>query len=174
MDTSLASPYGLAGSSVEEIIDNPQYGFAKTSSAFPAVEEITLKPGENITIASIYGKADHIEQVPKIASYVTVPGFVEKKFQRARSMINELSEPVQTNTVNPLFDGTVRQMFLDNGLRGGFPTVLGLVDSDATYDEDSRVKIFHSFSRIHGKQACAHTAWSVSSAFFVAPKEPSH
>jgi hypothetical protein len=99
-----------------------------------------------------------------------VPGFVEKKFQRARSMINELSEPVETTTVNPLFDGTVRQMFLDNGLRGGFPTVLGNVDSDATYDEDSRVKIFHSFSRIHGKQACA-LQWSLplSIIFHVAP-----
>jgi hypothetical protein len=163
-DTSLTSAAGLHASSVEEILDNPQYGFAKTSSAFAALEEFTLKPGQNITIASVYGKADHINEVPKLAAYVTVPGFIEKKFQRARAMINELSAGVETTTVNPLFDGTVKQMFLDNGLRGGFPTVLGLVDSDKTYDEDSRVKIFHSFSRIHGKLA---KQISLVSPFFV-------
>jgi hypothetical protein len=150
-DTSLSKPLGLLASSVEELIDNPQYGFAKTSSAFPAVDSITLKPGENFTIASVYGKAENVEDIPKRAAYVTVPGYIEKKFQRARSMIDELTEGVETTTVNPLFDGTVKQMFLDNSLRGGIPTILGLVDSDATYDEDSRVKIFHSFSRIHGK-----------------------
>jgi hypothetical protein len=110
----------LAGSSVEEIIDNPSTDSPRHPRPFPP-EEITL-PGENITIVSIYGKADHIEQVPKIASYVTVPGFVEKKFQRARSMINELSEPVETTTVNPLMEPSGR---FDNGLPRRFPTRFG-------------------------------------------------
>jgi hypothetical protein len=97
---------------------------------------------------------------------------VEKKFQRARSMINELSEPVETTTVNPLMEPSGR---FDNGLPRWFPIVLGLVDSDATYDEDSRVKIFHSFSRIHGKRRAHTPHWSrCFFFFFVAPKEPSH
>jgi hypothetical protein len=40
--------------------------------------------------------------------------------------------------------------FLDNSLRGGIPTILGNVDGGKTYDEDDGVKVFHSFSRIHG------------------------
>ena len=110
MDTSLENPSGLSTSSIEEILAQPQYGWAKTSSAFAAASKITLKPGENVTIASVYGKAEHIERLPELASLVTAPNFVESKFQRARSLINDLTAGVDTETVNPLFDGTVRQM----------------------------------------------------------------
>jgi hypothetical protein len=143
--TSLENPHGLYASSVGGILDKPQYGDAKTSSSFAAIRSITLKAGQNITIASVYGRADHIEEVPKIAKTVTAPGFISSKFDRARTMINELTVGVETNTTNPLFDSTVRQMFLDNSLRGGVPTILGNVDNDTTYDEDPGVKIYHSW-----------------------------
>jgi hypothetical protein len=110
MDTTLENPAGLSYSSVDDILTQPQYGWAKTSSAFAALSKITLKPGENITIASVYGKAAHISIVPQIASLITAPNFVESKFQRARALINDLTAGVDTQTVNPLFDGTVRQM----------------------------------------------------------------
>jgi hypothetical protein len=110
MDTSLETPAAWSISSIEEILAQPQYGWAKTSSAFAAVTKIMLKPGENVTIASVYGKADQIERLPEIASLVTAPNFIETKFQRARSLINDLTAGVDTETVNPLFDGTVRQM----------------------------------------------------------------
>lgn len=164
--TSLEHPAGLYASSVGEILDNPQYGDAKTSSSFAAIRKITLKPGENITIASVYGKAANIEDVPEIAKTVTAAGYVQSKFNGARSLMNKLTASVETNTVNPLFDGTVKQMFLDNSLRGGMPTVLGNVDSDATYDEDPGVKIFHSFSRIHGDLERDYNAFKIEPAFF--------
>jgi hypothetical protein len=149
-DTTLHKPYGLKESSVQDLVDNPQYGYATTSSAFAAATDIHLKPGQNITIASVYGKAQHIDDLRRLGSYVTVPGFIGRKHARALTLLDELTASVETNTVNPLFDGTVKEMFLDNSLRGGVPTALGLADSDLTYDEDPSVKIFHAFSRIHG------------------------
>ncbi len=165
-DTSMEHPAGLYASSVGDILDSPQYGDAKTSSSFAAVRKITLKPGENITIASVYGKADHIDDVPNIAATVSAAGYIQKKFGEARSLMNMLTASVETNTTNPLFDGTVKQMFLDNSLRGGMPTVLGDVDSDATYDEDPGVKIFHSFSRIHGDLERDYNAFMIDPSFF--------
>jgi len=164
--TSLDSPYGFLASSVGDILDNPQYGDAKTSSSFAAVRSVILKPGENITVASVYGRADHIEEVPKIAKTVTAPGYISTKFARARIMINELTMGVDTNTTNPLFDTTVRQMFLDNSLRGGVPTILGNVDSDTTYDEDPGVKVYHTFSRIHGDLERDYNAFSIEPAYY--------
>jgi hypothetical protein len=168
MDTSLnsAASFFSSSSGVEEILSNPQYGWARTSSAFPALSQVTLGPGQNITIASVYGKAEHIELVPQIADIVTAPGYISSKLDRARELINELTSGVETKTVNPLFDGTVKQMFLDNSLRGGIPTVLGKVDSDATYDEDSEVKIFHSFSRIHGDLERDYNAFMIDATYF--------
>ena len=109
-DTSLELPAGLSSSSIEEILENPQFGWAKTSSAFAAATKLTIKPGESVTITSVYGKADHVDRLPELASLVTAPNFVESKFQRARSLIDEMTAGVDTETVNPLFDGTVRQM----------------------------------------------------------------
>lgn len=164
--SSLENPNGLYASSVGDILDNPQYGDAKTSSSFAAVRKITLKPGENVTIASVYGKADHIEDVPGIASTVSAAGYIKSKADEARQLMDMLTASVETNTVNPLFDGTVKQMFLDNSLRGGMPTVLGNVDSDLTYDEDPGVKIFHSFSRIHGDLERDYNAFVIDPSFF--------
>lgn len=110
IDTTLLNPNGLRDNSVDDILSKDQYGWAKTSSAFAAASQITLKPGQNFTIVSVYGKAASIDELPKLASVVTAPNFISSKFARARTMINELTSSVQTKTVNPLFDGTVRQM----------------------------------------------------------------
>ncbi len=164
--TSLEHASGLAASSVEEILKSAQHGDATTSSAFAAVDKVTLAPGENITIASFYGKLMKIDEVPKIAAAVTKPGFVAKKFDRARTLINELTEGVETNTANPLFNGAVKQMFLDNSLRGGMPTLLGNVDSDLTYDEDPGLKVFHTFSRIHGDLERDYNAFAIDPTYY--------
>lgn len=166
METSLDVPHGLTATGINGILAHDQYGWAKTSSAFPALVNVTLAPGENITIATVYGKAEHIEFVPRIASHITTPGFIAQKFERARSLINELTAGVETTTINPLFDGTVKQMFLDNSLRGGVPTILGNVDADTTYDEDSGVKVFHSFSRIHGDLERDYNAFKIEPTYF--------
>lgn len=164
--TSLETPRGLHASSVQEILDNPQYGDAKTSSAFAAVSKLTLKPGENVTIVSVYGKADHIDRVPEIKEVVTAPGYMQGKTKRARTLINNLTASVETTTANPLFDGAVKQMFLDNSLRGGLPTILGDVAGTATYDEDSGVKVFHAFSRIHGDLERDYNAFKIVPTYF--------
>ena len=165
-DTALENPQGLYTSSVNEILSNPQYGWAKTSSAFAALDGIEIKAGESITIATVFGKADQQLEVPVIASHVTVPGYIDKKFLRARAITNELSSSVETTTVNPLFDGTVRQMFLDNGLRGGIPTILGNVHNDLNYDEDPGVKVYHTFSRIHGDLERDYNNFKIDPTFF--------
>lgn len=165
-DTTLGLPMGIQASGIASILENPQYGWAKTSSGFAAAVNITLKPGENITIATVYGMADHIDIVPTIASRVASAGFIETKFYRARALIDELTAGVETKTVNPLFDGTVKQMFLDNSLRGGIPTILGNVKANTTYDEDKKVKVFHSFSRIHGDLERDYNAFKIEPTYF--------
>lgn len=168
-NTGLEGADGLATTSVSDILSNPQYGDAKTSSAFAAVDSIVLGPGESITVASFYGKAEHVEEVPKIADLITSAGFVQSKFERARTLINSLTEGVETTTAHPLFDGAVKQMFLDNSLRGGMPVILGDVEEELkekNYDEDSRIKVFHAFSRIHGDLERDYNAFKIDPTYF--------
>jgi hypothetical protein len=168
-DTTLLEPDGLKTNSVSDLLSRPQFGQARTSSAFAAVEEITLQPGESLSVASFYGKTDRIEEVEPIANHITRMGYVEEKFQQAANMIDELTSSVETNTTNHLFDGAVKQMFLDNSLRGGMPMILGDVDASAkysNYDEDERVKVFHVFSRIHGDLERDYNAFFIDDTYF--------
>lgn len=168
-DTSLLEPNGLKINDIADILSKPQYGQARTSSAFAAVEKLTLAPGESISIASFYGRTDHIENVKPIADHITKPGYVDEKFARARSMMNEMTASVETNTTNHLFDGAVKQMFLDNSLRGGIPLILGDFDDEMkylNYDEDPRVKVFHVFSRIHGDLERDYNAFYIDDTYF--------
>lgn len=168
-DTTLLEPDGLKARTVAEILSRPQYGQARTSSGFGALEAMTLAPGESVTINTFYGKVEHIKDVKTIADTITKKGYVSGKFAQARTMIDQLTSSVETTTTNHLFDGAVKQMFLDNSLRGGMPLVLGDVDPNAknsNYDEDERVKVFHVFSRIHGDLERDYNAFVIDDTYF--------
>ncbi|CAB9514186.1 expressed unknown protein [Seminavis robusta] len=168
-DTSLIRPIRLMSRTVRDIIAGPQYGAAKTPSAFAAVDSKTLKPGESVTITSFYGKAAHIMDVPVVARRIQQPGFGQYKQTRLREIVRQITAQIETKTANKLFDGYVKQMFLDSSLNGGVPTLLGEVDDDAlmrSVDEDERLKVYHLFSRIHGDLERDYNDFEVSPTFF--------
>jgi hypothetical protein len=135
------------------------------------VEEMTLGPGETVTISTVYGAADHISQVPGYARRVMQENFVQYKLTRSREVIRQITKSVDTRTNNHLFDAHVEQMFLDNSLRGGIPMVLGDQDDNdgiLNVDEDPRLKVFHVFSRIHGDLERDYNDFMLSSTFFSA------
>ena len=176
-DTSLLRPLGLYEKSVMDIAEGEQYGSAKTSSAFAAVKEVVIFPGQSITISTFYGRANaltgtscilaeflpysgcmHISffrhsDVPVIARRITQGGFARYKLSRARELIKHITADVTTDTGDKLFNAHVQQMYLDNSLRGGVPVFLGAIDDKSqslSVDEDSRIKVYRLFSRIHG------------------------
>ena len=168
-DTSLIWPYKLEEMAIKDIINGVQYGAAKTSCAFAAVEGVTLNPGESVTVSSFYGKANTITDVPIIARRVSQVGFVEYKFRRARELIQQVISGVQTSTQNKLFDAHVQQMYMDNSLRGGIPIILGEVDDtarSANSDDDNRIKVYHLFSRIHGDLERDYNNFILSPTYF--------
>lgn len=97
------------------------------------------------------------------------PGFGSYKTQRAREIVTQITAQIESKTAIPLFDGHVRQMFLDSSLNGGVPTILGEVDDDALMrnaDEDKRLKVYHLFSRIHGDLERDYNDFKISPTFF--------
>ena len=167
--TTLQEPTALTKTTIEDIVLKPQYGDAKTSSAFAALLNVKLEPGMNITITSVYGMADHIEMVPEIATKVTAKGYSEELLHTARELINTVTAAVETHTADHLFNGMVKQTYLDNSLRGGYPLILGGLDEDArasNADEDSRLKVYHIFSRIHGDLERDYNDFNIDPTYF--------
>ena len=168
-DTTLLRPMELYSKSIKEIVNGPQYGQAKTSSCFAAVEDVTLQPGGSITITTYHGGADHIMDVPVIVRRLRQEGFSEYKLTRTREVIRQITSSVDTRTGSKIFDAHVSQMFLDNSLRGGIPIVLGDEDDYngmLTVDEDPKLKVFHVFSRIHGDLERDYNDFLLPSTFF--------
>jgi hypothetical protein len=167
-DTTLLRPVQLFSKSIADIVREPQYGSAKSSSCFAAVREITLEPGETVTISTFYGGAANILDLPEIARRATQPGFVLYKLTRSRELIKQITASVETKTGNKLFDEHVKQMYLDNSLRGGIPVLLGDVDDEGlmNVDEDPRIKVFHTFSREHGDLERDYSHFMLSPTFF--------
>ena len=167
LDTTLLRPVQLFSKSIKEVVAEQQFGMGKSSSCFAAAQDLTLVPGESITISTFYGGANHIMDVPVIARRITQPGFVLYKLTRSRELIKQITSNVETLTSNELFDEHVRQMYLDNSLRGGIPVVLGNDDDGIKFaDEDSRLKVFHVFSRIHGDLERDYNDFMLSPTFF--------
>jgi hypothetical protein len=132
------------------------------------VESITLGPGETATISTFFGAANGIHDIPVIARRIMQEGFVLYKLTRTREVISQITKSVTTRTSHRLFDAHIQQMFLDNSLRGGIPLILG-DDEDggiSTVDEDSRLKVFHVFSRIHGDLERDYNDFMLSPTFF--------
>ena len=168
-DTTFIRPAALLKHSIGDVIRNPQYGLAKTPSAFAALDSVVLQGGGEITISTYYGKADHVLDVPMIATRLLQLGFSQYKMSRAREIIEQITACVQTSTSNQLFDRHVQQMFLDNSLRGGIPNILGDLDDDARMrnaNEDKRLKVLHLFSRIHGDLERDYNDFVIEPTFF--------
>lgn len=169
-DTSLLRPVHLFSNSIPDIIHKEhQYGFAKTASAFAAVENVTLNPGESFTVTTFFGVADHVLDVPVIARRLLQPGFALFKAMRAREIVQQITTGIETKTANLLFNGHAQQMFLDNSLRGGIPQILGDVDDDVKLrcaDEDERLKVFHLFSRKHADLERDYNDFEIEPTFF--------
>ena len=147
-DTSLLRPMGLYEKSVKDIVKEKQYGASRTSSAFAAVDDVTIYPGQHITITSFYGKADLITELPVFAKRIAQGGFAQYKLSRARALIQQITMVAETVTADHIFDKHVEQMVLDNSLMGGTPVLLGDVDVNGlNADDDERIKVYHLFSR---------------------------
>lgn len=168
-DTTMIQPIALRSKTIKDILQEPQYGSAKTASAFAAATDIKLGSKESVTFTTYFGKANDVLDVPVIARRLLQSGFSEYKVSRSREIIQQITAGVSAKTSSKMLNAHVEQMFLDNSLRGGVPSILGDVDDDARMrnaDEDGRLKVYHLFSRIHGDLERDYNDFKISPTFF--------
>ena len=101
----------------------------------------TLGAGETYTVSSVIGHAESQDALNAL-----LPSFMSKDYfsHKAQDSIKIIDELTQKNLVvsrEPVFDMYVRQNFLDNVLRGGFPY---------TFEGKHSKSVLHLYSRKHG------------------------
>lgn len=156
LQSDMISPDTFFGSSLEEVLAAPQVKFSKTPCAFSAAK-MSLAAGGSWTLTTAYGNSDSLAvfQGP-VRQKLSTPGFFSSKRTAAVSLVDGLTDVVKTTSNNKLFDAHVRQMYLDNLLRGGVPMHLG----------SEGQSIFHVFSRIHGDLERDYNNFNIDPTYF--------
>ena len=116
------------------------------ASAF-AHGSLTLKAGESVTVAELFGYCDSVEGAEKLHETFTVERAFAMREEAEREAEN-IASRVETHTAYPLFDEYVKQSYFDNVLRGGMPVTFG-------------DKVYYVFSRKHGDPERDYNAFSI-------------
>lgn len=136
-DTSLNKPIGFLNHSIEELYAMKQVVQNNVPCSFFG-KRLTLSPGESYCHYAMIGKVERKDILRNMGEKCSRPGYFEEKYERARSLTEELCKVIDTKTASNIFDAYCKNIFMDNFLRGGYPILLG------------NDKVYYIYSRKHG------------------------
>lgn len=151
-DTSLIRPEGFSGKTYEELLDLEEQTENKLPSAF-SMNRIRLKSGETYPFFSLFGSFDDRNAFEEKLASLTLSD-VERMISRSEEIVDELIRPMNIRTSDPVFDEYFRQSYLDNCLRGGFPTRL------------TENQPYYLYSRKHGDMERDYNAFQIPSKYY--------
>lgn len=154
-DTALAIPRNFVKQSLESLCSAHQVTNNNFPCCFLPVKK-SVAPGEAITVYSLYGQSEDKYRVMKLQERADVRWFDAKR-EEAAALVKGLTDAVQTQTADPVFDAYCRQTYLDNFLRGGVPMF---------FEDQGKRKPFYLYSRKHGDPEREYNYFSLGREYF--------
>lgn len=155
-DTSLTVPVNLRNQGLTNMDMDSQVLVNKVPCGFTPVSRVLEECGQ-LTISTVIGHVSDVEIINERAPEYARNGYITRKQIEAEEVIEELVRVIHTESGYPLFDDYLKQNFLDNTLRGGYPLVFG---------EGKHRKIYHIFSRKHGDPERDYNFFSLAPEFY--------
>lgn len=134
--TSLETPKGFYSKSFIGKEFNQMTENRMPCAMVPFEKQLGLN--EEVKISSLIGYLDHQDKIESVIKKVSMPSYLDNKKQESQKVHDYYVDHAAVKSNNPVHDAYLRQTFLDNMLRGGFP--INLTDD----------KTYHVFSRKHG------------------------
>ena len=131
----------------QEFLKNRKFPYPKkqiTSSKTPCgflLLDLSLSAGAEKTFYSVIGYMRNIDTLNASIKRISKAGYIEEKRQENKRIIDELLKDVETSSSSPEFDLYVKQTYMDNIMRGGYPVSFGSKDKPC---------VFYLYSRKHG------------------------
>lgn len=154
-DLSLLTAVPFAKKSFISLLKCEQQTENKLPSAFSLFKK-TLKAKESYTVVTVYGTFENEERYLATTKEITLPK-IEKMIEETKTLIHELVEPATVHTSSSLFDKYVQQSYLDNNLRGGFPTLLENADGG---------EVYYLYGRKHGDMERDYNQFQIPSRYY--------
>ncbi len=155
-NTSLITPNSFINQKLEALEAVPQITVGKTPCAFFG-KRASLAPGEEITLYTLFGHVNGHENIADARHRLSSSGYFAEKRAENQALLQTLTDVVATQTSEPRLDAYVRQTFLDNVLRGGFPVMLGNEENPHAY---------HIYSRKHGDPERDYNHFFLAAEFY--------
>ncbi|OJF94724.1 hypothetical protein [Alkalibacterium sp. 20] len=153
-DLTLQNPKGFYNEA--EFDTSNQIGTNKVSCAFTPFA-VELKGQASMTLTSVFGQTSDRKQAAEfLESHISVDKLAAYKAS-AFGLAKEFTDRVETKTANKAFDAYVKQNYLDNGIRGGFPVV---------FENDQAKQVFYLYSRKHGDLERDYNFFSISPEYY--------
>lgn len=136
-DSSLEKAVGFQEQSAEELMEYPQVTANQLPCSFFAAKQ-SLGAGKSMTIYEVIGQVENKDVLYKFLQKKLDGEYFEKKYTEAVNLTEKLCGGIETHTGDDRFDTYCKYTYLDNLLRGGYPTKL------------TKDKVFYLYSRKHG------------------------
>ncbi|MCM8791804.1 MAG: cellobiose phosphorylase [Candidatus Omnitrophica bacterium] len=121
-------------------LPNSQIIASKTPCGFSFLK-FTLKNKEQKVLYSIIGYINSKESLLSSLKRIKDPQYIIIKKQENKDIITGLQSNIHTESSSSVFDMYLKQTYLDNILRGGYPII---------FKKDSSKTIFYIYARKHG------------------------
>lgn len=119
--------------------------------------ECRLNPGEAAEWSTYLGYAGSVELLNAKCADLRVGEFSKTKFEMANEIAEKLTSDVGTHTSSPEFDAYIGQSYMDNFLRGGYPTLAG---------DERNPGVLYLYSRKHGDPERDYNWFSIDGEFY--------
>lgn len=151
-NTTLTTPDAFMRHSLKDMRVSQQITVGKTPCAFVG-HRSRLEPGEELTLYALFGHVKGYDNIVEARHGLESPEYFARRRSENQAIIQSLTSVVATKTADLRFDAYVRQTFLDNVLRGGWPILLA-------------GQPFHIYSRKHGDPERDYNHFSLAAEFY--------
>lgn len=134
-DCSFEKPIGFLKKDLHDLCSEKQICQNKVPCGFAG---LSYELEEELTLYNIIGHGTKTQAVWEFLSMVLDKKFFEEKHEESNHLTECIGNMAWMKSANLVFDAYLRQTYLDNVLRGGYPIKLG------------SNKIFYVYSRKHG------------------------
>lgn len=135
-NTAKKKPIGFIEQPLQTLMKQPQVVTNHIPCGFIPFKK-SLKPGETVTLYALSGHARNVNFLRNQITVLSDTQAIKAKAKEAEAIIESLLNDVDTDTAYPVFNQYIKQNYLDNLLRGGYPIAMGGC-------------IYHLYSRRHG------------------------
>ena len=155
-ESSLIQPINFIQSDLEDLVKKDQYFVNKIPCGFTPFKE-TLEAGKELHFTTYVGFSGSVELLNQKVKEFSRLGYDERKQTEAKKLTQELTADVECHTGKEVFDEYMKQCYLDNFLRGGYPFLFG---------SEENKKIVHLYSRKHGDPERDYNFFSTAGEYY--------